>query len=139
MQQDESAVKAFRDAVEQVKRRRLELLKELRELDSTLKQYGIDPLSLSPQEGKLAKASAETKPKQKRKRMPAPSLKWLEDLLREGKKQQDQIVRAAQQAGFSGSAALALLRKHGNSFKSERAPRAPGQRGWPPMVWSLKG
>lgn len=137
------------DAINQIRGRRDDILNELREIEEALQRYGIDPNHLANAKGRTLvqgnKGSAEhapvaaKAPRAVRQRRIAPSLDWLVSLLREGKRSQPDLARRASSAGFSETAAVVLLKKHGNRFKSERAPRKPGMRGHPSLIWSLRG
>jgi len=134
------------DAINQIRGRRDDILNELREIEEALQRYGIDPHQLANAKGRTlvqgSKGGAEHAPvaaRAVRRRRIAPSLDWLVSLLREGKQSQPNLERRASSAGFSETAAVALLKKHGNRFKSERSPRKPGMRGNPALIWSLRG
>ena len=141
MDHSSTAANAFKQAIEQVKTRRQELLNELSELDDALKRYGVNPGLLGTGKGPGARngSSSTGAPKEKkRRRRPAPSLEWLEGLLREGKRSQQEIAHAALRADHSGIGAIALLQRNKEHFRSEKGPRVPGQKGLPPVLWSLK-
>ena len=141
----------LKDAISQIQNRRTAILKELREIDEALDRYKIDPRHVANANGrKLAQGGSDllisppsidlTSGKvHSRKRRAAPSVEWLAGELREGKRSQSELTRRAVDAGYSDTAAVALLKKNARKFKSERAPRVPGARGNPAMIWALRG
>ena len=142
MSDAESAIGRFKEAIEQVKTRRVQLLTELNDLDKTLNEYGIDVTAIAGDgDGKKSSAGAsKVKNGDKsagRKRRPAPSFEWLEEILTKGKMAQDEIVKAAAKAGLSETGAVVILKKNTEKFKSEKAPRMAGSRGFPQSIWSL--
>ncbi len=145
MDQTKSTADAFVMAIETVTTRRQALLRELSELDGTLKQYGLDVSKLGSDNGNGTIRNGSSilrKPvlrqQQQRRRRPAPSVDWLEQVLHDGKMSQREVSKEALRAEVSGNAAVALLQRHQDRFKSERGPRTPGQKGMAPLVWSLR-
>ena len=140
--------KLLEDAISQIKSRRLAIVQELREIDDALTRYGIDPRHLANTNGRTlvqggngnapASVDAEPPPRKSRIRRAAPPLDWLVETLSDGKCAQPELVRRASAAGFSHTAAVALLKKDTGRFRSERAPRQAGVRGNPAVIWSLR-
>ena len=141
MDRSATVADAFKKAIEQVESRRRELVRELSELDETLKRYGVDIAVLGTNK-KQSRPNSSSSPAgqkgEKRRRRPAPTLEWLEKLLRKGKRSQQDISSAALRSNQSGIGAIALLQRNKARFKSEKGPRVPGQKGLPPVLWSLK-
>ena len=141
MDQSANAADAFKKAIGQVESRRRELVRELSELDETLKRYGVDIalLGTDKKRGRPNRSSSPAAQKGKtRRRRPAPTIEWLEKLLRKGTRSQQDISSAALRSNQSGIGAIALLQRNKARFKSEKGPKVPGQKGLPPVLWSLK-
>lgn len=152
---ERSAVEMLSDALSNINKRRAELLRELAELDTSLKAYGIDPsrvtgnqagkdhTAAAGDDGHLAATPADSGPsaipaKTRRRRQPPP-VEWVVEQLEQGKCSQPDLARRASSAGFSDTAVVAMLKKHDGRFKWERAPRQISQRGIAPVIWSLRG
>ena len=143
MDQTRSVADAFVMAIEKVTKRRQTLLCELEELEATLKKYGLDVSTFASDNGNgTSKGAPVRKPvlrqDRRRRRRTAPSIDWLEQILQRGKMSQGEVSKEALRSDLSANAAVVLLQKHQERFKSERGPRTPGRKGLSPLVWSLR-
>jgi len=141
---ENSAVQILTEALANISNRRNELLRELAELDASLRSYGMDPRRVAgtsySQDANSAPSPspADFPENSKRQRRPSPSVDWIVNQLTDGEKSQPELARRASESGFSNTGVVAVLKKHADQFTWERAPRSQSQRGMAPIIWSLR-